>query len=177
MWTLRDLLEYNAEFRADRVALVMDGRELTYAELLGLSGKFANALLEAGLRPGDRVAVVLPNCIEYVALLYGATSSCMILVPVNPLLKPREMAYILSHSGARAAVTIPQLEGAVSEAAREAPSVEGVLVLGESEVGNWNLPPRSSERRLRFPQGGRGRRTSPSSSTPRAPPASLRGPC
>ncbi len=141
MWTLRELLEFNAWARPRNVALVMGEREVTYGELWGLSWKVANALLNRGIRPGDRVALVLPNCVEYVALLYGLPSCGTICVPVNPLLKPGEMAYIFSHSESSAVVTIPPLEEVVCAAAEEVPSLKQVFVLGESAKGNVNLAP------------------------------------
>ena len=70
-----------------------------------------------GFDRGDRVALVLGNCPEYVELLFACWHAGLIAVPINAKLHPREIHYILSQSGARACFTSPELESNVSEAA------------------------------------------------------------
>ncbi|HWG23405.1 long-chain fatty acid--CoA ligase [Actinospica sp.] len=76
-------------------------RDITYAELDELAGRFAAALLAEGLERGDRVAVQLPNVPEFLVAYYGILKAGCVVVPVNPLLTEPETAYMIGHSGAR----------------------------------------------------------------------------
>ena len=72
---------------------------------------------ELSLNRGDRVALILRNCPEYVELLFACWHAGLTAVPINAKLHPREIHYILSQSGARVCFTNPELESNVSEAA------------------------------------------------------------
>ena len=76
-------------------------RDITYAELDELSGRFAAALLAEGLDRGDRVAVQLPNVPEFLVAYYGILKAGCVMVPMNPLLTEPETAYMVGHSGTR----------------------------------------------------------------------------
>lgn len=85
----------------DRTALKLDNLELTYRELLAAAAALAHELREFGLLPGDRVALVLPNVPAYAVAFYGAQLAHLIVVPINPLCKAREISYFLEDSGAK----------------------------------------------------------------------------
>jgi long-chain acyl-CoA synthetase len=85
---------------ADRAAVRLGATELTYRELSEASGQVAADLRERGLRPGDRVGVMLPNVIQFAVVYYGVLRAGCVVIPMNPLLKAREVAYYLSDSGA-----------------------------------------------------------------------------
>ena len=74
---------------------------LTYEQVDEASGRVAAALLALGLRRGDRVAVQLPNVPEFLLCYFGILKAGLIMVPLNPLLKGREIAYHLRDSGSR----------------------------------------------------------------------------
>ena len=96
---------------------------LDYATLAERAARVAGALRTGlGLSPGDPVALVLRNCPQYLELLYGCWTGGLLAVPANAKLHPRELAYILEHSGARAAFVSPELAGTV--AGSELPVVE-----------------------------------------------------
>lgn len=84
----------------DRTVLKLDESALTYRELLTEAVAVAAELRRLGVRPGDRVALVLPNVPAYVVAFYGAQLADLIVVPINPLCKAREIAYFLDDSGA-----------------------------------------------------------------------------
>jgi len=86
------------------IAVVDEGRRLTYAELDDRSSRLATALLGAGLRTGDRVAVLLGNRLEYLEIATALGKAGLPMVPVNPRSAPREVEHLLGHSGARAIV-------------------------------------------------------------------------
>lgn len=112
---------------------VIDGdRTLTYRALDDRSNRLANALLTAGLRPGERVALLLGNRMEYPEIACGIAKAGLAMVPLNPRLTPGEAAYVLGHSGSRALV----LDDAL------APAVDGVELPGTVlSVGGARLGP------------------------------------
>jgi long-chain acyl-CoA synthetase len=85
----------------DRVALRLGDAATTYRELDQDSARIAGLLRERGVQPGDRVGIMLPNVPEFAAVYYGVLRTGGVVVPMNPLLKAREVAYYLDDSGAR----------------------------------------------------------------------------
>src|SRR6516162_6736035 len=73
---------------------------MTYRELDEASARVAGLLQERGLRSGDRVGIMLPNVAEVPVVYYGVLRAGGVVVPMNPLLKAREVAYYLGDSGA-----------------------------------------------------------------------------
>jgi long-chain acyl-CoA synthetase len=98
---LADNLLRSAALYPDHPAVRLDDAVLTFAELDRLSGRVAALLVERGVEPGDRVAIMLPNVPEFAAAYYGILRAGGTVVPMNPLLKEREVAYYLSDSGAK----------------------------------------------------------------------------
>ncbi|WP_084000225.1 class I adenylate-forming enzyme family protein [Actinomadura kijaniata] len=115
----------------DAVAVVDGDRRLTYRGLHDRSSRLANALLERGLRPGDRVAVLLGNRMEYPEVIAGLTKAGLTLVPVGTRSSPAEAAHVLDHSGSRAVV----LDGALSGVVADAAAGRVVLSLGRTDLG------------------------------------------
>ena len=74
---------------------------LNYAQMNALSNRCAGVLAGLDLQPGDRVALLLPNCVEFVALFYGAAKLGIVVVPLNTRLTPSELSFLLSDSGAK----------------------------------------------------------------------------
>jgi len=87
-----------AKSQGDKAALVDGERRISYAELDATTNRIAQALLAAGVEPGDRVAFLDKNVPEYFELLFGAAKARAVTVAVNWRLAPPEMAYILNHS-------------------------------------------------------------------------------
>jgi long-chain acyl-CoA synthetase len=98
--TLADNLTRAAEAHADRPAVRLDDSVHTYAELSDEARRVARLLGTYGVQPGDRVGLVLPNIPSFPALFYGALTAGAVVVPMNPLLKAREITYYLEDSGA-----------------------------------------------------------------------------
>jgi long-chain acyl-CoA synthetase len=84
----------------EAVAVRLGESELTYAELDERSARLATLLREKGLQPGDRVGVMLPNVLEFPVAYYGVLRAGGVVVPMNVLLKRREIAFYLEDSGA-----------------------------------------------------------------------------
>jgi acyl-CoA synthetase (AMP-forming)/AMP-acid ligase II len=108
--------------RGDREAVRFEGEALTYRELRDRSYAVANGLQAAGVRQGDRVAVLLRNGLEWFELFFAIAEIGAIATPVNVLLKPREIAYLCEDSEARALV-VDAAGAAAVEAAGVAPEI------------------------------------------------------
>src|SRR5205814_7522197 len=91
----------SASRRGDAPALKLDDAELSYRMLDGASAHIAGLLRERGVEPGDRVGLMLPNVPEFAVVYYGVLRAGAVVVPMNVLLKQREVAFYLSDSGAR----------------------------------------------------------------------------
>ncbi|MFJ8053620.1 long-chain fatty acid--CoA ligase [Streptomyces luteogriseus] len=117
MANLAQFLVETAARQPERPALRLGTDTTTYAELDERSARAAALLRAAGVQPGDRVALMLPNVPEFVVLYYGALRAGAIVVPMNPLLKERETAYHLTDSGA---VLLLEWHGAPGEGAQGA---------------------------------------------------------
>ncbi|MET8446138.1 long-chain-fatty-acid--CoA ligase [Streptomyces sp. NPDC005209] len=100
MANLAEFLVRTAARQPERPALRLGTHITTYGELDERTARAAAFLRAEGVRPGDRVALMLPNVPEFVVLYYGALRAGAIVVPMNPLLKARETEYHLSDSGA-----------------------------------------------------------------------------
>ncbi|WP_346008437.1 long-chain fatty acid--CoA ligase [Janibacter terrae] len=101
MTNLASNLVATAQAHPDRVAIKLDDAELTWAQLHGLAAQTAGALRAAGLEPGDRVSLILPNVPAFPVLFYGTLLAGGIVVPMNPLLKAQEIEYFYTDSDAK----------------------------------------------------------------------------
>jgi long-chain acyl-CoA synthetase len=86
---------------ANRAAIKEGDQVLSYADLVARAGALARLLTESGIKSGDRVAIMLPNVPAFPVVFYGALAAGAVIVPMNPLLKAREITYYLHDSGAR----------------------------------------------------------------------------
>ncbi len=103
------LLERTAQLLPARVACRFLDQQLTYAELLTQSRRAAHALQQRGVRPGDRVGLLLPNIPEYLIALFGTWMAGGIAVPLSPLLVASEISAILRATDCRVVVTLDVL--------------------------------------------------------------------
>ncbi len=116
-----------AEKHATKTAIFCGETEISYAALLAQSQTVAARLQsEFGVKPGDRVALWVKNCPEFVPAVFGILSAGGVVVPINNFLKPAEVSYILNDSGANVLITDAELAAhfEVLKAAR--PSLETV---------------------------------------------------
>ena len=127
MANIADLLSQSAELRPDHVAIKVDESELSYAELDRAAAHVAGLLRAKGVQPGDRVGIMLPNVAHFALCYYGALRVGAAVVPMNPLLKEREVAFYLGDSGARVILAWHQFAEAAHAGAEQA-AVECVLV-------------------------------------------------
>ena len=100
MPNLAHLLSRSAAAHPERVAIKLDDRVLSYSALEAAAARVAGLLRAKGVQPGDRVGIMLPNVPYFAACYYGALRVGAAVVPMNVLLKEREVGYYLGDSGA-----------------------------------------------------------------------------
>lgn len=136
---LHDLPARGAALWPGSVALVSDGQRCTYAELQRQIDALKCALTSHGLVTGDRVAVFLDKRIETVVASFAVTAAGGVLVPVNPVLKPAQVAHILQDSGATMLVTSSARLAGLQPMLVDAPELSQVLVV-EAEAPAVPVP-------------------------------------
>jgi long-chain acyl-CoA synthetase len=102
--SLASILDHQARLTPDRVALTCGDAQLTYAQVAAHAGQVAGGLQAMGINPGDHVALSCPNVPWFPIAYYGILKAGAVVVPLNVLLKPREIAYHLRDSDARALI-------------------------------------------------------------------------
>ncbi|UFJ43020.1 long-chain fatty acid--CoA ligase [Brevibacillus humidisoli] len=100
LMSLPEMLDRTAAEMGEQTAITFYHLRLSYKQLQGLTRQVAHALHQIGVRKGDRVGIMLPNCPQYVAAFYGALRRGAIVVQVNPLYAEREIEHVLQDSGA-----------------------------------------------------------------------------
>ncbi|MBP6996973.1 MAG: long-chain fatty acid--CoA ligase [Phycicoccus sp.] len=134
MTNLAQLLATSAEAHPTRPAIRMDAHVLTYAELEAATGAVAAILHQHGLTTGDRVGVMLPNIPAFAAISYGVLRMGGVVVPMNPLLKDREVAYYLSDSGAKLIFAWAGVQDSAIAGAQTAGATCEIVTPGEFEA-------------------------------------------
>ena len=102
MLNLAVLLDDSAREVPERTAIVYEGTRLSYAALQSASNQVANGLIQAGIRQGDIVALSCQNLPFFIIAYYGILKAGAVVLPLNVLLKPREIAYHLTDGEAKA---------------------------------------------------------------------------
>jgi|TARA_B100000700_G_scaffold273028_1_gene317058 long-chain acyl-CoA synthetase len=108
--SVMDIFQGSVERFADKPAFSCMGQTLTYAELDRLSGDFAAWLQhKTDLEPGDRIAIQLPNLLQFPVAVFGALRAGLVVVNTNPLYTEREMAHQFKDSGAKAILILANM--------------------------------------------------------------------
>ena len=110
-----------------RPALVAGGRTFTYAELDGLCDRVAGALYEMGVRPGDRVSLYSPNRWEWVVAYHAALRVAAVVNPINVMLTPEEVAFVLNDCGAAVIFTSGEKAEVIAGLTRAVPTLRRVI--------------------------------------------------
>ena len=128
-YSLQDMLS-RAVARHGRKTAVIDGdRSYSYAQLGEYSDRLASALAGLGIIPGDRVAILAPNCVEFVIAFYGIVKAGAIVTTVNSGYREREIAHQLNDSGAGTLIVHPALKPMSDAARSEIPSLTREIVI------------------------------------------------
>ena len=106
--TLLDVVSETVRQRPDHYALLFQGAHLSYIELERLSDAFAAALVARGIQKGDRVALLLPNCPQFIIAQLGVWKAGAITTPINPLYTESELEHMLKGCEAKTAIVLSQ---------------------------------------------------------------------
>ena len=135
------MVEHAIDRYRDRPAFTNMGASLRFGDLDVMSGRFASWLQhEARVEKGDRVAIMMPNLLQYPVALFGALRAGAVVVNTNPLYTPRELAHQLRDSGARVVIVLENFARVLQEAMEGGSAVETVVV---SAAGDMLPAPKS----------------------------------
>jgi long-chain acyl-CoA synthetase len=139
--TLHRMLEETVQRFPDKTAIIFPGAlgdsyRLSFKQLNELVNRFANALVSLGVKKGDRVALLLPNCPQFVISYYAVLKAGGVVVATNPLYAPREMEYQFNDCGAETIIVLSLFYRTVAEL-KERTKLKNIVVTNIKEY----LPP------------------------------------
>jgi len=128
-----DLLDQSCHKHKDRLAFHNMGADLSFAELDYLTRNFAAALQDLGLQQGDRIALMMPNILQYPVALFGALRAGLVVVNTNPMYTARELRHQLVDSGAKAIVVVENFADVLASVNDEVP-LEHIITTGVGDL-------------------------------------------
>lgn len=133
---LYSFLEHSCAAHPEKVAISYLGNEISYSQLDILVNKAANALLELGVKPGDRVALYLANTPQFIISLYGILKIGAIGVPINPLYKDEEVLFELEDAGVNTVIVMSRFYPLIQRI-RERTAIKNVIVTNVKAYFPW----------------------------------------
>ena len=113
----------------DNTALIHGSKQLTYAQLNVRANRLANVLRNLGIRPGDNVAILQYNTPEFYESLFACFKTGCGAVPINFRLHPKEFAFIIDHSGAKAVILSAEFNASIMEVRDCIPAAKHLITL------------------------------------------------
>jgi long-chain acyl-CoA synthetase len=133
--TIVDVFEDTLRKFSSRPAFRCMGKQISYAQLDDLSKRFASYLQnDLGLKPGTKVAIQMPNVLQYPVALFGALRGGFIVVNTNPLYTPREMVHQFNDSGAEVVVILENFAANLQEALPQCKTLKHVIITGIGDL-------------------------------------------
>ena len=139
--TLTDLLRERVSRHPDKLALIFKDRRWSYADVERETYRVANGFLRQGVKKGDRIAFLLPNCSEFLFAVFAVTKIGAVFVPLNPQYTAEEAEYVLHHSEASRVLTSPDLLPLIESVRGKLPDFKQVIVTGAGKFAGamaWN---------------------------------------
>jgi long-chain acyl-CoA synthetase len=130
-----NVLDFRSRTHGANEAVVCGSLRLTYSQLAGRARAIGNQLKSHGIKFGDRVALFMPNGPEFVAAFFAALGMGVVVVPINPLLKPDEIAHILKDSEAVALVVHEILVDTALRSLSDAKTLRSIIIAPTSPDG------------------------------------------
>jgi len=142
-YTIPRAVKERIQLHPDQLAFVDSSGEITYGEVGDQMDKLASGLLDLGIKPGEKVALVLPNCLTYPVSMYGIIRMGGVSVGLNPTLKPDEFKHIFRDSEAVAVIVSDSIHGVdpltiIREMRGELPHLRYVIVVGDAGENEIN---------------------------------------
>ena len=134
---VHDYLDWHAREHPDDGFAVFGDQALSYSEAAIEANRIARAFEEAGIGPGERVAVLAQNSIDYVLLYFGAFKAGVVLVPLNYRLAPPEWSYIVNDAGAKLLLADPPFTSGIDEIRDQLGSVDRFIEIGGTAGPGW----------------------------------------
>jgi acyl-CoA ligase (AMP-forming) (exosortase A-associated) len=131
---LHELISVAAQRAPDAVAVVDGARRVSYAELDAAVAGFASGLLALGVQRGERVGIYLEKRVETVVASFGAPAAGAVFVPLNPLLKPEQVKFVLQDCDVRVLLTSPERLAQLAPALADCPALRHVIVTQPAAV-------------------------------------------
>src|SRR3954464_6915356 len=131
-----DIVRAHAKARGDALVYEFEGRLTTFAQFDANTNRVANALIEMGLKKGDRIAYLGKNSDLYFEILMGAMKAGVVMAPVNWRLAGPEVAFIVADCKARVLFTGPEFVTQVRNIQSELPDLRAVIAT-EGGAGEW----------------------------------------
>src|SRR5262245_2487869 len=132
---LHEILRITAAEVPDSPATAFLGKHLTFLELREQADRFATALIRLGIKQGDRVGIMLPNCPQYLVATFAILRLGATVVNVHPLYTPREILVVANDSGIRALLTLDLLAPATLSI-RDQTSLEAIII---TSIGEYSI--------------------------------------
>jgi len=151
---LHELIARSASRTPDALALTYGSSSLTYGQLQFAVEGFANGLLSLGLQRGERVAIYLEKRFECVIASFGAPAAGAVFVPLNPLLKPEQVAFILQDCDVQVLVTSPERSVQLQAVLASCSRLKHIVITGDVTPGLGSpLLPHAWSNFLQAPKG------------------------
>ena len=123
--TLGEVMPYAARRYGGKTALVSDGARFTFSDLEAKSNAFANGLVATGIKPGETVTLYGPNSWQWLVAYYAVAKTGAVVNPVNVMLTPEEVKFIVGDCGARAVVASADKAAALMDMREQPPKTPG----------------------------------------------------
>ncbi|WP_406279300.1 AMP-binding protein [Nocardia sp. NBC_00881] len=131
MWgTLPRLMARVTADHGDRSAIIDGDRSLTYTELAAATNRVSTGLIEAGLRPGDRVGILMPNCLEYIPTLYGVWGAGGVVTQMPARASASDFRYFLNSAATTTLIHHHNFDTALTGIRTDSPTLSTVIRLG-----------------------------------------------
>jgi crotonobetaine/carnitine-CoA ligase len=127
-WTLGRLLEEKAWKNKGKTFLLFENESVTFDQFNEMANRVANSLLDLGIRKGEKVAIMLPNCPDYLYLWFGIAKMGGVMVPINVSWKGELLNYILNHSDSETVVVEESLFSQIEEILGTCPKIRRIFI-------------------------------------------------
>ncbi|HOV74208.1 MAG TPA: long-chain-fatty-acid--CoA ligase [Candidatus Hydrogenedentes bacterium] len=131
---ISDLLDQLTEERNDKTFIFCDDQEYGYKTIRDRGAWIAANLARRGVGKGDKIILLMGNCMEFVYLFLGVGRIGAVIVPVNPMLKPEEIAYIATNADATTLIMLPDFVPLLPVLRQMAPTLRHVFVMGDKSA-------------------------------------------
>ena len=130
------LLPHHARYRPNHTAVMFEDCSLTFREFNRRVNRLANALLSLGLKKGDKIATILPNCLPLLETYWAVAKIGLVVVPLSPLLREKALATLIQDSDTGTVIASPEFAGALTAIKPDLPNVADgrFIITGSSRI-------------------------------------------